>query len=818
MKKTIVFLLMLVGSEVLAADLVTCPSGGFGINLRTFLVGGGLGGPLDDGGALVNVASVFPQGIRISGTNYTSVFMNVNGNISFGTQYATYTPIAIPGLDRPLIAPYFADADIRGGGDVFACVDAPNGRVIFTWNRVGYYDQKSNKRASFQAILTNANAQCGGLPTADIEFRYNLLEWTTGDLSGGTNGLGGTPAVAGIDAGDTINAVALPNSGTSAVMNLVNLTNANDPGVFRYRLANGTLPSCGNSTLEVCETCDLGAQNDNNGSCTEICQLNVCGDGYVHIGVEPCDRDEIAPGFDQCPSGYEGFPICNNDPASAHFDGTCTLSAVPSGCDDIDECALGTDNCDLLATCTNTVGSFFCTCPSGYSDTNSDGTLCEDIDECALGTDNCDPLTQCTNTPGSFTCSACPSGYTDTNGDGTLCEDIDECALGTDNCDPLTLCTNTIGSFTCGACPDGYIDANGDGTLCVDIDECALGTDNCDPLTQCTNTPGGFTCGACPDGYTNTNGDGTLCTDIDECALGTDNCDPLTQCTNTPGGFTCGACPDGYIDANGDGTLCEDIDECADLANPVCDELTTCINTPGGFECSNCPPGYRDVNGDGSLCEDIDECADLQNPVCDELTECTNTDGGFECTECPEGYLDVNGDGTVCEDIDECLEDPCAEGVTCNNIPGGFLCGECPEGYTDVHGDGTVCEDIDECLDEENPVCGEGTSCTNTPGGFVCSKCPEGYIDVNSDGTVCEDINECLEDATICGQNSVCTNTPGGFDCACREGYETFEGECVSTSSLTRYVTGSGCTSTGGTSAPLWVVLLGLLGWARRRL
>ena len=40
---------------------------------------------------------------------------------------------------------------------------------------------------------------------------------------------------------------------------------------------------------------------------------------------------------------------------------------------DIDECEMGTDICDENANCTDTIGSFSCTCNSGYS---GDGVNC----------------------------------------------------------------------------------------------------------------------------------------------------------------------------------------------------------------------------------------------------------------------------------------------------------------------------------------------------------------------------------------------------------------------------------------------------------
>ena len=40
---------------------------------------------------------------------------------------------------------------------------------------------------------------------------------------------------------------------------------------------------------------------------------------------------------------------------------------------DLDECSLGTHNCDSNAACTNTVGSFTCACNVGYT---GPGTTC----------------------------------------------------------------------------------------------------------------------------------------------------------------------------------------------------------------------------------------------------------------------------------------------------------------------------------------------------------------------------------------------------------------------------------------------------------
>ncbi|AWV89227.1 EGF domain-containing protein [Bradymonas sediminis] len=771
-----------------AADLTACPAPGATYTYGERFVITDLSRGLDDSSQRIdNLGGIFPSGLIFQGQNYSSLYININGTISFGAARSTYTPEAIPGLNYPALAPFFADADLTADlvGDIYTCRDTANQQIIFTWDRVGYYNKKTDKRNSFQLIMRNSGDQCQDpnvTSTFDVEFRYNRLEWTTGDASGGTGGLGGTPATAGIDAGDTVNAVALPGSGTAAVLDLVNLSNVGEPGVFEYRVADGTLPNCGDGVEGLCEECDLGVDNGPDSACTSLCTAATCGDGFVHNGVEECDGEVLGTGYDACPQGYSGTPLCNNDPANTAGDGTCTVST--EGCVDVDECQQASNLCPN-GTCVNTPGSYECACDAGY-EINGNGQ-CVNIDECANGTDTCDPNATCTDTDGSFDC-ACDAGY---QGDGTTCADVDECANGTDTCDPNATCTNTDGGFDC-ACDAGY---QGDGETCTNIDECANGTDTCSTNATCTDTVGGYEC-ACDAGYV---GDGENCADVDECSdAALNTCDTNASCTNLPGTYAC-TCDAGY---QGDGTTCADVDECADPALNDCDANATCTNTVGSFTCE-CDEGYvgdgracgdREcteeeaaacgetgscgvsdnvvacVCGDGfeldadGACVDTDECADAALNTCDANATCTNTDGGFTC-ECADGY---QGDGTTCADVDECSDSAlnnCDANATCTNTDGGFTC-ECDEGYV---GDGTTCGDRD-CTEEEAAACGDAGSCTVNDGVVECA-CAEGYeLDANG---ACVDTDECSDAAlNTCDANATCTNTDGGFTCECEDGFE----------------------------------------------
>uniref|UniRef100_A0A1X7SDX5 EGF-like domain-containing protein n=1 Tax=Amphimedon queenslandica TaxID=400682 RepID=A0A1X7SDX5_AMPQE len=102
-----------------------------------------------------------------------------------------------------------------------------------------------------------------------------------------------------------------------------------------------------------------------------------------------------------------------------------------------------------------TQGSYQCQCINGYALVDKQ---CQDIDECRNSNGGCEQL--CTNTIGSFFCS-CNKGFNLTN--SVFCSDIDECSTGTNNCSRK--CVNEIGSFHCECLSDE--DLLPDGSNCT---------------------------------------------------------------------------------------------------------------------------------------------------------------------------------------------------------------------------------------------------------------------------------------------------------------------------------------------------------------
>uniref|UniRef100_A0A669BGG9 Adhesion G protein-coupled receptor L4 n=1 Tax=Oreochromis niloticus TaxID=8128 RepID=A0A669BGG9_ORENI len=135
------------------------------------------------------------------------------------------------------------------------------------------------------------------------------------------------------------------------------------------------------------------------------------------------------------------------------------LSSLMGPCIPSDICV----SCHTLATCKTLNGSNkACYCNHGY--TGDGTTFCNDDDECQNVTNICGDRGQCTNTVGSYYCK-CVSGYNSTGrdeflpNDGTDCIDIDECE-SEQVCGPNSDCHNTNGSFYC-TCQRDYIPTSG---------------------------------------------------------------------------------------------------------------------------------------------------------------------------------------------------------------------------------------------------------------------------------------------------------------------------------------------------------------------
>ena len=65
------------------------------------------------------------------------------------------------------------------------------------------------------------------------------IQWTTGDASGGNNGLGGIEALAGINAGDGVNYITIPGSLTPSIINITQTTNVGIPGIWMLKVNEG---------------------------------------------------------------------------------------------------------------------------------------------------------------------------------------------------------------------------------------------------------------------------------------------------------------------------------------------------------------------------------------------------------------------------------------------------------------------------------------------------------------------------------------------------------------------------------------------------
>lgn len=154
--------------------------------------------PNDDGSSgLINL----PFSFDLYGESYNTCYVNNNGNVSFVNSFGTYSSTGFPNANNKMVAPFWADVDTRGSGQVLYKV-TPTAMYV-NWVDVGYYNSATDKLNNFQLIITNGEDPVIGIDK-NVSFCYKDMQWTTGAASQGINGFGGIPSTVGANRGNNV--------------------------------------------------------------------------------------------------------------------------------------------------------------------------------------------------------------------------------------------------------------------------------------------------------------------------------------------------------------------------------------------------------------------------------------------------------------------------------------------------------------------------------------------------------------------------------------------------------------------------------------
>ena len=141
--------------------------------------------------SFIDLTSIFPSGMNFFGTTWTGLYVNNNGNVTFGSGLYSFTPTSIGGsFSSPIIAPFWGDVDTSSinyydanisdgfvtptaGGNSMGSnltwydIDTTTNTFTVTWDDVGYYSSNTDKLNAFQLQLIST-----GNGNFDIVYRY----------------------------------------------------------------------------------------------------------------------------------------------------------------------------------------------------------------------------------------------------------------------------------------------------------------------------------------------------------------------------------------------------------------------------------------------------------------------------------------------------------------------------------------------------------------------------------------------------------------------------------------------------------------------
>uniref|UniRef100_A0A4D5RTH0 Putative lipophorin receptor n=1 Tax=Ixodes scapularis TaxID=6945 RepID=A0A4D5RTH0_IXOSC len=728
--------------------------------------------------------------ITFYGTEYSTLYVNDNGLVSFLTDVPSFFSAEFP-LQYPLIAPLYCDVDTRGTGRVFyretqeeslllrftALVSSQYAAASFrarslfvaTWDAVGYYERKIDKVNTFQLVIGFDERDAYAL----LLYPEGGIQWIQAD--GKVPSLPDAKAQAGFMSGDKTRYTLLRGSGTDHVVNLDKMGNTGVPGQWLFRISGqdgaepdsagrsgsdgggGTCASvrvpCPPSSVCVdyeagfCCRCDRGSFGNGKNCIKDGAPQRVNGKltGMVNelpIGAEVDFHSYVVTG-----DGRSYTALSRVAPVSLASDLRALLTladvvgwlfALPQGTDAVNGFTL-------------TGGEFNRTAEVRFKQTGHQVTIHEHY----LGVDVFNMMKVNVEVRGSLPTISQGSKVT-----------VDDYSQDFDHVSPGVVKAHLSNQFSLEGsslpveytvdqtivfsdCPHAPVGKKG--LQRVQVGRNFIDLDTKDGIVRYAQTTK----------VSPVDGDHP-CQGI--------QCGAHSSCVADGTGHRC-QCNVGYETLHGRGQLpiCVDVNECTS-GQHNCHVHAECMNLEGSFAC-RCRPGY---NGDGVNCQGEPTCASLR---CDPAAECVqpSPDQAPQC-RCPAGFT---GDGSSCvPSATDCRQSPlmCDVNAQCeyNARTRSYGC-RCRSGF---RGDGVFCAE-QSCLEADD--CHPDAHCVydRQVDAYFCA-CDPGF---SGDGYVCypqgrrpgcEVLHDCHPRAQC-----VLNVTSGQHQCRCVAGYRGDGYQCV---------------------------------------
>ncbi len=205
-----------------------------------------------------NLVVNLPFQMNWLGTNYSQLYLNMNGNVTFTSGFTSYTPGALTGVGQGIMAPFWADVDTRYNGSpnllyysniTSGSVPAINGRKAFlvTWAAVQYYNNGNTTSQTatdtFQLVIVDRSDTGAG--NFDFMYNYDQMLWDRGTASAGYARAGwAANATTGFELpGSGVNGALLDGGAASTSLVQNSLNSGGQLGRYTWEVRGGTAPN-----------------------------------------------------------------------------------------------------------------------------------------------------------------------------------------------------------------------------------------------------------------------------------------------------------------------------------------------------------------------------------------------------------------------------------------------------------------------------------------------------------------------------------------------------------------------------------------------